>query len=76
VPQRLIASEDLQLKKGISLKNAQRQELEAADLFPPRVYISERKHGYVEAEIDAYIEARICDRDTKLAAKQTEASHV
>ena len=69
MPQRLIASEDLQPKKGISLKNAQRHELEAAGLFPARVYISERKHGYVEAEIDAYIEARIRDRDTKLTQR-------
>ena len=74
MPQRLIASEDLHHKKGIVLKSAQRLELEAAGLFPARVYISERKHGYVESEIDAYIEARICARDNKLAAKQTEAA--
>ena len=52
---------------------AQRRELEDAGLFPHRVYISERKHGYIEEEIDAYVEARIRERDTMLAAKQTAA---
>ena len=61
MPQRLIASEDLPAKKGITLKNAQRRQLEDAGQFPARVYISERKHGYVES-----------DRDSKLA-KQTAA---
>ena len=59
---RLIASEDLPTKKGITLKNAARQELEEKGLFPERVYYSERKHAYIEEEIDAYIEAKIADR--------------
>jgi hypothetical protein len=59
---RLIAPEDLPSRKGITLKNAQRQELEEKGLFPARVYYSERKHGYIEEEIDAYIEAKIADR--------------
>jgi predicted DNA-binding transcriptional regulator AlpA len=61
---RLIASEDLPSKKGITLKNAQRQELEEQGLFPARVYYSERKHGYVEDEIDSYIDAKIRERDS------------
>lgn len=69
----MICSEDLPTK-GIGLKSAQRRELEDKGLFPRRVYYSERKHGYVEAEIDAYIKARICARDNKFAAKQTEAA--
>ena len=70
----LIASEDLPAKKGIVLKNAQRRELEEQGLFPPRVYISERKHAYVESEIDGFCAARIAERDTKLAAKLTDAA--
>ena len=59
----IIASEDLRPKKGIALKGPQRKELEGRGLFPARVYISERKHGYVESEIDAYIDSRINDRN-------------
>jgi predicted DNA-binding transcriptional regulator AlpA len=64
---KLIASEDLPQKKGITLKNARRLELESQGLFPKRVYVSERKHAYVESEIDAHIEAKISERDAKLA---------
>ena len=62
--QRLIAPEDLPSKKGITLKNVARMELERAGLFPKRVYYSERKHSYIESEIDAYIEAKIAARDS------------
>jgi prophage regulatory protein len=67
---RLIASENLKPDKGVDLENAQRKKLEEQGLFPPRVYYSERKYGYVESEIDAYVEAKIRERDEKLAAKQ------
>jgi predicted DNA-binding transcriptional regulator AlpA len=70
----LIASEDLQPKKGIGLKNAQRLELEAAGLFPQRVYYSERKHAYVETEIDAFVEAKIAARP-KRNEGLSEAEH-
>jgi prophage regulatory protein len=39
--------------------------LEKADKFPKRVAIGAGRYGYVEAEIDAYIEQKIVDRDAK-----------
>jgi predicted DNA-binding transcriptional regulator AlpA len=45
--------------KGIVLRNDQRRNLEARGLFPKRVPISDRTHGYVEEEIDAFLESRI-----------------
>jgi predicted DNA-binding transcriptional regulator AlpA len=61
---RIISPEQLP-EKGISLSNDQRRNLENAGRFPKRVPITERTHGYVEEEIDAYLESRIAARDAK-----------
>jgi prophage regulatory protein len=56
------------MERGITLGNDQRKTLEKAGLFPRRVPITERTHGYVEEEIDGYLESRIAARDAAGAA--------
>jgi len=51
--------------KGITIGNRQRKNLEDKALFPKRVPITERTHGYVDEEIDAHIEAKIAARDSE-----------
>lgn len=55
-------------EKGITLGNDQRKTLEARGLFPKRVPITQRTHGYVEQEIDDYLASRIAARDGAEAA--------
>src|SRR5882757_4470948 len=42
--------------------------LEKAGKFPKRVPIGAGRYGYVETEIDAYIDAKIAERDASAAA--------
>ena len=42
--------------------------LEKANKFPKRVPIGAGRYGYVETEIDAYIEQKIAERDARSAA--------
>lgn len=65
---RRILSPDQLPNKGITLGNDQRKNLEQAGLFPRRVPITERTHGYIEEEIDLYLESRISARDELHAA--------
>jgi hypothetical protein len=55
-------------EKGITLGNDQRKTLEGRGLFPKRVPITQRTHGYVEKEIDDYLANRIAARDATQAA--------
>jgi prophage regulatory protein len=48
--------------------------LEKAGKFPKRVAIGAGRYGYVEAEIDAYIDTKIAERDNgREAAKEIVA---
>jgi hypothetical protein len=60
---RRVLSPDQLPAKGIILGNEQRKSLEQAGVFPRRVPITERTHGYVEDEIDTFLESRIAARD-------------
>jgi predicted DNA-binding transcriptional regulator AlpA len=60
---RIIPADDLP-SHGIKLSNAQRRLLESQKLFPRRVNITARSHGYVESEITDYLDSRIAARDT------------
>ncbi len=62
----ILSPEDLK-SKGITLSNDQRKNLERAGLFPKRVPITARTHGYVAEEVDAYLESRIAARDAGAA---------
>jgi prophage regulatory protein len=64
---RILSPDDLRAK-GITLGNDQRKTLEQAGKFPKRVPITKRTHGYLEEEIDAYLEGRIAARDIAGAA--------
>jgi prophage regulatory protein len=65
--QRLIPYNSL-AAKCITYSKPHLWRLEKAGKFPKRVPIGPGRYGYVEAEIDAYIEAKIAARDGKEAA--------
>jgi prophage regulatory protein len=59
---RLISHDDLKAK-GIPYSKVHLWRLEKRNKFPKRVPIGSGRYGYVEAEIDEYIEACIEARD-------------
>lgn len=59
---RLIAHEDLK-SKGIPYSKPHLWRLERDKKFPKRVPIGASRYGYVEAEIDAYVDKLIKARD-------------
>jgi prophage regulatory protein len=59
---RLISYEGLSAK-CIPYSKPHLWRLEKAGKFPKRVPIGAGRYGYVEAEIDAYIERKIAERD-------------
>jgi prophage regulatory protein len=59
---RLIPYEALRAK-CIGYSKPHLWRLEKAGKFPKRVPIGAGRYGYVEAEIDAYIETKIAERD-------------
>jgi prophage regulatory protein len=64
--QRLIPYEALK-PKGIGYSKVHLYRLELAGEFPRRVRLG-RAYAWIEAEIDAYIEAKIAARDAGVAA--------
>jgi len=48
-----------QVEAKTGLKKTQIGTLEKRGLFPQRVKISERASGWVESEVDAYLERRV-----------------
>jgi prophage regulatory protein len=62
-----LISPDRLPEKGITIGNDQRLNLETEGRFPKRVPITARTYGYVEDEIDQWIEARIAERDKAVA---------
>ena len=63
---RPLSPEQLRDMKGMTLGPDQRKALEDQNLFPKRVPVSARTHGYLESEIDAYLESRIAIRDSAM----------
>jgi prophage regulatory protein len=49
--------------KGVPYSKPHLWRLERAGKFPKRVPIGASRYGYVESEIDAYVEALIAARD-------------
>jgi prophage regulatory protein len=64
---RIILYADLKSQKGIAHSKTQLWRLERAGRFPKRVSLTPGRHGWVEAEIDAFIAERIAARDEKSA---------
>ncbi len=54
---------DALASKCITYSKPHLWRLEKAGKFPKRVAIGAGRYGYVEAEIDAYIERKIAQRD-------------
>ena len=54
--------------RGITISNDQRKHLEDAGQFPRRVPVTARTHGYIEDEINRYLDSRIAQRDQSAAA--------
>lgn len=61
-PRRLLRYPDLKEKRGIGYTRRHLYRLEAAGKFPKRVNMSEGAVGWVESEIDEYLEKIITDR--------------
>jgi prophage regulatory protein len=64
---RIITHDQLKPEKGINLSKLQCWRLEKRGEFPNRVYVTPGRYGWIESEIDAYIESRIALRDAKIA---------
>jgi prophage regulatory protein len=60
---RLIGYDELK-GRGIPHSKMQLWRLEKAGRFPRRVRISAARYGYIEAEIDQFINDRIAERDS------------
>ena len=65
--QRLIPYSALR-DKGVLYSKPHLWRLERADKFPKRVPIGAGRYAYIEAEVDAWIDARIAERDGTEAA--------
>jgi prophage regulatory protein len=63
----LITYDDL-AAKGIPYKKPHLWRLEKAGKFPKRVPISAARYGYVESEIDEFVDRMIAARDAKQLA--------
>jgi prophage regulatory protein len=65
---RLISHDDLKVR-GIPYSKVHLWRLEKQNRFPKRVPIGSGRYGYVEAEIDQYIEACIEARDQNSSSR-------
>ena len=59
---KLIPYSDLKEKKGIKYSRVHVSRLEKADKFPKHVNLGPQSIGWLEEEIDAWIEARAAER--------------
>jgi prophage regulatory protein len=71
---KLIPYNDLKEKKGIKYSRVHVSRLEKADKFPKHVNLGPQSIGWLEAEVDAWIEARAAERSEKPA--QTAGNEV
>ena len=62
---RIIPPEDLP-DKGIKYSRTQLWRKEREGTFPKRVQLGGNRVGYVESEIDAWIDALVAERDAKV----------
>ena len=60
---RLVSPIELPSKYGVKFSNPYRLEMEAQGKFPRRVKFGQRKYGYVETEIDAWLKERAALRE-------------
>ena len=65
---RLISYDDLGPKKGLNFSKVTLWRMEKAKRFPKRVRIGASRYGWLEDEIDQYIELLVAARDASEAA--------
>ena len=66
---RLLSRKELRTLKGITFSTVHLWRLERQSKFPRRVRLSEQCIAWVEEEIDAWVNARIRERDTACAIR-------
>jgi prophage regulatory protein len=54
------------VEKRVGLKRSSIYALIAKDAFPKPIELSQRSRGWIEAEIDDWIESRVANRDTSM----------
>ena len=57
-----------EIERRTGLRRERLRELENAGSFPRRVRLSQRACGWVESEVDAWVRARIAERDGEVTA--------
>jgi prophage regulatory protein len=60
---RIISPSELGPLKGITFTNVWRLELERSGKFPKRVKLGLRRYGYLESELDHWLELRAASRE-------------
>lgn len=65
---KILAFEELRTAKGIPYSKVHIWRLEKAHKFPKRVRLGENRHGWLDHEIDQWLEGRIAERDALPAA--------
>ncbi len=71
---KILGFSDLKEKKGINWSRVHVSRLEKAGKFPKHVNLAPQSIGWIEEEIDAWIEARAAERSEKPA--QTAGNEV
>jgi prophage regulatory protein len=65
---RLLQHSDLKPQKGIRYSAVHLKRLELAGKFPRRVPLGPGAYGYLESEVDAYLQQKVDERDAGVAA--------
>lgn len=60
---KVLSREELRRDKGVTYSDAQLLRKERDGSFPKRIRLGENRIGWVEGEIDRWIEGRIRERD-------------
>ena len=74
-PTKFLSTQDL-TDKGITFSRQHRHRLIREGKFPVPVKIGEATNGFIESEIDAWIKAKIAERDARIAASKPAPSTV
>lgn len=68
---RILDYDDLKIQKGIRFSRQWIDQLIAKGKFPKKVYLGDATVGFVEHEIDEYLESKIAERDGEAASELT-----
>lgn len=65
---KILSFDDLKSQKGIGYSKVHLWRLERDGKFPKRVPLGEARHGWLDAEIDAWLTAKMATRTSSEAA--------